>query len=824
MVLIIVLLTEITGGQAGRKLSDVIGFGLIWRGMQAWGNTFVNETSKAEGETQRQITILVLDDDQRFRALLAELLAEQGYLALRARNGAEAKAFIAAGPVDLAIVDYRLPDTDGMTWIMELRESHNDMPIVFLSGFFSDYSTFLRLRNVLKVAHVLHKPIVPELFIEQLEQVLKETNIKESIAQEAASRQVETEISLGSAAYDTGTFGSSWLQNLKQAAASEKDEVIYMEAHPSTEPKAFLETDKGEAWTDEEPPSFSPAQKADLFGQGSPKTSLLQRLATLRQEYEQELPGLLDEIHQAINNAREKSNPAELKDLAQKIIDCAHKVRGTSGSLGFLLIGECAGKIEDILRQAKEQAASLSQFSIEPEVWDDAECEAIKAQSGMNMSSILIPQTASEVASSTLKESEAEPSATFTPILVCDPDSTFCDTLSEFGRRRHIALVGATNAKEAVQKAKESCVEAVIINSKLEAEKPTLSKQLRQALMNEKLPIAFVSDSAQLDEHVKAAQARALLFLEKPLNAESFDLVLRKLLTSRTGDKYRVLVIDDDERLCQFVRTILENEGMVVKYLTDPTQVMDCLADFCPDVVLLDLNMPFMSGFDICRMLRTSPRWQDLSIVCLTGKAGVRSRVAAFKAGVDDYLTKPFTNEDLITRVKTRIERARLIHERLSSDSMCGVLSGDYFLEQLKNRVNEAKIMDTSLTVTVLTISDYRAIVKSHGLTFSRSILASLGQLLLTHFSSDDLRGHWQAEHFVLAFAGKDLQDRSAIQSELEKVKAEFGTISFIGKDQMKFNCSLDFTLAQFPQDGQTAEDLIDNAARQLYKVKVIGS
>lgn len=777
------------------------------------------EPSKADGQTGRQITILVLDDDPKFRALLAELLAEQGYLALRARNGAEAKAFIAAGPVDLAIVDYRLPDTDGMTWIMQLRESHNDMPVVFLSGFWSDYSTFLRLRNVLNVSHVLHKPIVPELFIEQLEQILKETNIKQALSESQSAAQTPEDVQPGSSAYDTGTFGSSWLQNLRQAAASEKQEIIYMEARsePSNEPRAFIESDKTESWTPDETPSFSLAQKADLFEQGSPKTSLLQRLATLRQEYEQELPGLLDEIHQAINKARKSANSQDLQDQVKQIIDCAHRVRGTSGSLGFLLIGECVGKVEDVLRQARDHAQTSSQFTIASEVLDDAECEVIKAQSGMNMSSILIPQTPSET---TIPSSAAElPETSFTQILVCDPDSNFFSTLSELGKRRHIKLVGATTLQEAIDKAKEAGAEAAIINSKLESEKPTFSKQLRQALMNEKLPIAFISDSPQLGERVKAAQARALMFLEKPIGAEDFDSVLRKLLASRTSDKYRVLVIDDDEKLCRLVETILENENMVVKYLTDPTQVMDCLNDFCPDVVLLDLNMPFMSGFDICRMLRTSPRWQDLSIICLTGKAGVRSRVAAFKAGVDDYLTKPFTNEDLITRVKTRIERSRLIQERLASDTTCRILSGDYFLEQLRSKVNEAKVMGTSLICAVLTIAEYRAVVQSHGLTYSRTILSTMGQLLQTHFCPDDLRGHWQAEHFVLAFAGKG--DQATIQAELEQIKSEFSTIAFTGRDNTSFKCSLDFTLAQHPQDGQTAEELIDNAARKLYKVRI---
>ncbi|MBC7999713.1 MAG: response regulator, partial [Leptolyngbya sp.] len=113
--------------------------------------------------------ILVLDDDKNFRDLVGALLRSKGYEVMLARSAKEASAFLEAKRPGLAIVDYRLPETDGMSWITKVRENDATLPIVMVTGNWCDQKTFNWLRNILKVSLVLQKPIVPELFLHSLE-------------------------------------------------------------------------------------------------------------------------------------------------------------------------------------------------------------------------------------------------------------------------------------------------------------------------------------------------------------------------------------------------------------------------------------------------------------------------------------------------------------------------------------------------------------------------------------------------------------------------------------------------------------------------------
>lgn len=116
--------------------------------------------------------ILVIDDDLSFRQLVAQLLASRGYTVVHAVSAAEADEVMKENPPSMAIVDYRLPGRDGISWISSLRDSGSSLPVVFLSGTRCDQKMFNKLRSILRVALILQKPIVPELFLEQIDMVL----------------------------------------------------------------------------------------------------------------------------------------------------------------------------------------------------------------------------------------------------------------------------------------------------------------------------------------------------------------------------------------------------------------------------------------------------------------------------------------------------------------------------------------------------------------------------------------------------------------------------------------------------------------------------
>jgi two-component system, OmpR family, KDP operon response regulator KdpE len=119
--------------------------------------------------------------------------------------------------------------------------------------------------------------------------------------------------------------------------------------------------------------------------------------------------------------------------------------------------------------------------------------------------------------------------------------------------------------------------------------------------------------------------------------------------------KGRVLVVDDEEQIRRAVGRALETRDYVVESAADGQQALAAARRFDPDLVVLDLNMPVLDGFAVCRELRT---WSQVPILVLSVREDEADKVAALDLGADDYLTKPFGTDELMARVRALLRRA----------------------------------------------------------------------------------------------------------------------------------------------------------------------
>lgn len=116
----------------------------------------------------------------------------------------------------------------------------------------------------------------------------------------------------------------------------------------------------------------------------------------------------------------------------------------------------------------------------------------------------------------------------------------------------------------------------------------------------------------------------------------------------------KILVVDDEPHIVSFLRMGLEHEGFVVQVASDGHQALSQVAEFKPDLVVLDLMLPGLDGMDVAERLRRDP---DLLIIMLTARDQVSDRIAGLRAGADDYLVKPFSFEELLARIEAVTRR-----------------------------------------------------------------------------------------------------------------------------------------------------------------------
>lgn len=119
----------------------------------------------------------------------------------------------------------------------------------------------------------------------------------------------------------------------------------------------------------------------------------------------------------------------------------------------------------------------------------------------------------------------------------------------------------------------------------------------------------------------------------------------------------KILVIDDEEDYRHIVKLILELEGYEVAEAKDGMEGLAVLHSEKPDLVFLDVNMPKMDGFSVCRKIRKDKIFSRIPIIMLTVRDLTDEQVKGFDCGADDYLTKPFDSTELVTRVKSLFKR-----------------------------------------------------------------------------------------------------------------------------------------------------------------------
>jgi DNA-binding response OmpR family regulator len=126
----------------------------------------------------------------------------------------------------------------------------------------------------------------------------------------------------------------------------------------------------------------------------------------------------------------------------------------------------------------------------------------------------------------------------------------------------------------------------------------------------------------------------------------------------------RVVVVDDEPAVGVAVRDLLEPEGYEVEAPLDPQAALPELLRVVPDLVILDVNMPGMSGWELCSLLRRQTATRLVPVLFLTGRQEVKDRITAMQVGGSDYLAKPFNAEELRTKVRTLLKTRRRTEER----------------------------------------------------------------------------------------------------------------------------------------------------------------
>ena len=124
------------------------------------------------------------------------------------------------------------------------------------------------------------------------------------------------------------------------------------------------------------------------------------------------------------------------------------------------------------------------------------------------------------------------------------------------------------------------------------------------------------------------------------------------------GRVRNIIIVEDDEDIADSIRYNLDREGFRVRLAVTGENALSLIFDGPPSLILLDLNLPGMNGFEICRRLRAEPSTATIPILMLTARADETDKVLGLNMGADDYITKPFSMRELVARVNAALRRS----------------------------------------------------------------------------------------------------------------------------------------------------------------------
>ncbi len=130
-------------------------------------------------------------------------------------------------------------------------------------------------------------------------------------------------------------------------------------------------------------------------------------------------------------------------------------------------------------------------------------------------------------------------------------------------------------------------------------------------------------------------------------------------MTAQITEKPYILAVDDEQLNLELLRFILERNNYEYKGTSDDDYFFELLQQQVPDLILLDVIMPRIEGFELCQKLKSIPEYKNIPVIFLTGKVNIKDKVKGFEVGGVDYVTKPFNEQELIARIQTHVELIR---------------------------------------------------------------------------------------------------------------------------------------------------------------------
>lgn len=330
--------------------------------------------------------------------------------------------------------------------------------------------------------------------------------------------------------------------------------------------------------------------------------------------------------------------------------------------------------------------------------------------------------------------------------------------------------------------------------------------------------LVVIADDASVQARIAAVRAGAAAYLTPPLNALGLVDRLESLKGNGQAAPYRVMIVDDDVTLSKYYEAVLTSVGMQVLVLNDPMAVMRHLADFRPELILMDHYMPELQGRELAAVIRQEAAFDSIPIVFLSAEDDTATQQRVMGIGGDDFLTKSIRPEHLISAVGNRARRFRALRATMLRDSLTGLLNHTAMKERLSSEIARMRRSGRPLTVCLLDLDHFKRVNDTYGHPAGDRVLRATAHLLRQRLRVSDVIGRYGGEEFAIALPDTPIDQARLV---IDGIRTAFADMTHKHEDG-GFRATFSAGIAAFPQAGDAAA-LTEAADKALYRAKHAG-